>query len=53
MIREKSQYRELNTMSYTLIAISLFLLLALGVAALFLAGNSHKSSSADDPREEK
>lgn len=36
-------------MSNILIAISLILLLALGVAALFLAGKSHKSSSADDP----
>jgi flagellar basal body-associated protein FliL len=38
-------------MSNILIAISLIILLLLGVAALFLAGNSHKSSSADDPSE--
>ncbi|MES9850095.1 MAG: single-stranded DNA-binding protein [Candidatus Thiodiazotropha sp.] len=39
-------------MSNILIAISLTILLALGVAALFLAGGSHKSSSAEDPSEE-
>ncbi|MEW8507983.1 MAG: single-stranded DNA-binding protein [Candidatus Thiodiazotropha sp.] len=40
-------------MSNFLIAISLIILLALGVAALFLAGGSHKSSSEDDPTKEK
>ncbi|MBT2969490.1 MAG: single-stranded DNA-binding protein [gamma proteobacterium symbiont of Ctena orbiculata] len=40
-------------MSNFLIAISLILLLALGVAALFLAGSSHKSASADDPTKDK
>ncbi|MBV2120600.1 MAG: single-stranded DNA-binding protein [Candidatus Thiodiazotropha taylori] len=35
-------------MSNILIAISLIILLVLGVAALFLAGNSHESSSRDN-----
>ncbi|MEW8286524.1 MAG: single-stranded DNA-binding protein [Candidatus Thiodiazotropha endolucinida] len=39
-------------MSNILIATSLIILLALGVAALFLAGSSHNSSSAEDPSEE-
>jgi hypothetical protein len=33
-----------------LIAISLLLLTALGVAALFMAGRSSRSASADDPK---
>lgn len=33
----------------TLIAISLLLLIALGVAALFLAGRDSPSSNDDDP----
>jgi flagellar basal body-associated protein FliL len=41
--------REPLTMSNILIAISLIILLVLGVAALFLGGSSHKSSSAEDP----
>ncbi|MES9836097.1 MAG: single-stranded DNA-binding protein [Candidatus Thiodiazotropha sp.] len=40
-------------MSSLLIAISLILLLALGVAALLLAGSSHKSASADDPTDDE
>lgn len=35
-------------MVYILIAISLIILLAVGLAALFLAGNSHRSSSMED-----
>ncbi|MEN8168081.1 MAG: single-stranded DNA-binding protein [Pseudomonadota bacterium] len=35
-------------MVYTLIAISLLILLAIGLAALFLAGKSHRSSSVED-----
>jgi hypothetical protein len=35
-------------MSNILIAISLIILLVLGVSALFLAGSSHNSSSKDD-----
>jgi hypothetical protein len=34
----------------TLIAASLFLLLGLGIAALFLAGPDSRSANADDPR---
>ncbi|MCG7985244.1 MAG: single-stranded DNA-binding protein [Candidatus Thiodiazotropha lotti] len=34
-------------LSNFLIALSLIILLVLGVAALFLAGNSHESSSKD------
>ncbi|KRT55493.1 hypothetical protein Ga0074115_11930 [endosymbiont of Ridgeia piscesae] len=33
----------------TLIALSLLIMLGLGVAALFLAGSSTKSSSMEDP----
>jgi flagellar basal body-associated protein FliL len=39
-------------MSNILIAISLVILLLLGVAALFLAGSGHKSSSVEDPTKE-
>ena len=39
-------------MVYTLIAISLLLLVVLGVAALFLAGRSHASSSVEDLNKE-
>ncbi|MCG7869066.1 MAG: single-stranded DNA-binding protein [Candidatus Thiodiazotropha taylori] len=35
-------------MSNILIAISLIILLVVGVAALFLAGKSHESSSRDN-----
>jgi flagellar basal body-associated protein FliL len=52
MILEKRQLREPNTMSSILIAISLIILLVLGLAALFLAGDSHESSSAEDPSDE-
>lgn len=40
-------------MSNILIAISLIILLVLGVAALFLAGNSHESSSRDNLTDDK
>jgi nitrogen fixation-related uncharacterized protein len=36
-------------MVYSLIAVSLILILAIGVAALFLAGRSHEASSMEDP----
>jgi len=35
-------------MFYILIAISLILLIGLGLAALFMAGRSHASSSVED-----
>lgn len=38
-------------MAQTLIAISLLLLVLLGVAGLLLAGRTSKSSNLDDPRE--
>lgn len=37
-------------MVYLLIAISLILLIGLGIAALFMAGKDHSSSSAEDVR---
>ena len=39
-------------MSNILIAISLVILLLLGVAALFLAGSNHKASSVEEPSDE-
>lgn len=42
-----------NMLFSILIAISLLLLLALGAAALFLAGESQESASADPMDEEK
>ena len=35
-------------MVYSLIALSLILILGIGVAALFLAGKSHDGSSVED-----
>jgi flagellar basal body-associated protein FliL len=53
MILEKRQLGEPKTMSTILIALSLVILLVLGVAALFLAGGSHNSSSAEDPSDDE
>ncbi|MCG7896155.1 MAG: single-stranded DNA-binding protein [Candidatus Thiodiazotropha taylori] len=40
-------------MSNILIAISLIILLLIGVAALFLAGDSHQASSKDDLKDDE
>jgi len=40
-------------MAATLIAVSLLMLTALGLAALFMAGADTESSSADDMSEDK
>ena len=36
-------------MVYILIAISLIIMLGIGIAAIFLAGNRHEDASSEDP----
>ena len=36
-------------MVYTLIAVSLLILLAIGIAALILGGKRHRDASVEDP----